>query len=188
MEPNINNDLHDTVDMTYPHFDDIGWFPHPVATTLALFTAAGRTDGILLRWQFADPTDVRTITVQRATDSNGPWVPVPTDLHVEGGVNMALDTDAAVGTTYYYRLNVMDRSGTPSVMGLANASRLALPSGGVFLAVPSPNPTSRTANVSFRIDRPEYVRLSVVDLSGRKVATLHEGMLLAGEYTRMWDG
>src|SRR5262249_2724838 len=64
MEPNINNDLHDTVDMTYPHFDDIGWFPHVVATTLSMFTAAGRSDGILLRWQFADLSEVGAITVQ----------------------------------------------------------------------------------------------------------------------------
>src|SRR5262249_23540039 len=73
-------------------------------------------------------------------------------------------------------------------MGLTSASRLAMPSAGVFLSAPSPNPTLRSASVTFRIDRPEFVRLSVVDLSGRKVATLHEGMLLAGEYTRMWDG
>ena len=188
MEPNINNDLHDTVDMTYPHFDDIGWFPHIVATTLSMFTAAGRSDGILLRWQFADPSEVGAITVQRATDGAGPWAPVPTDLHVEAGVHSALDTDAAVGTTYYYRLNVMDRGGNTTTMGLASGSRLAVPSAGVFLSAPSPNPTLRSANVTFRIDRPEYVRLSVVDLSGRKVATLQEGMMLAGEYTRMWDG
>ena len=187
MEPAINQDLHNSVDMTYPHFDDIGWFPHIVATTLSMFTAAGRSDGILLRWQFGDLTDIGAVTVQRASSSDGPWAPISTESHVEAGVTMALDTEAAAATTYFYRLRVMDRSGAVQTLGLASAQRLALPSAGVFLSVPSPNPTSRAASVTFRIDRPEFVRLSIVDLSGRKVATLHEGMLLAGEYTRTWD-
>jgi len=28
MEPSINSDLHDGVDLTRYHFEDLGWFPH----------------------------------------------------------------------------------------------------------------------------------------------------------------
>jgi hypothetical protein len=53
MEPFINPDLHDQVDLARDLFKDLGWNPAtPVA--LALFTAEGRMDGIFLRWFFSD--------------------------------------------------------------------------------------------------------------------------------------
>ena len=58
----------------------------------------------------------------------------------------------------------------------------------VFLGAPRPNPTARGSVVTIRISRPEFVRLTVRDVSGRRIRTLHEGMLPAGEHTRSWDG
>ena len=101
---------------------------------------------------------------------------------------IALDTSAEPGTIYFYRLRVMDRSGHTDYMGLTSARREALVAGGLFLSRPSPNPTSRGAQVTFRLAQPEFVRLSVVDVGGRKIRTLHEGMMLAGDHTRTWDG
>jgi hypothetical protein len=59
---------------------------------------------------------------------------------------------------------------------------------GVALSMPRPNPTTRGAAVTFRLERPEYVRLTIVDVNGRLVRTVHEGLLPAGEHTRTWDG
>lgn len=50
-----------------------------------------------------------------------------------------------------------------------------------------PNP-ARTATVSFALPRRDEVDLSVFDLSGRKVATLAQGTMVAGKYTREWNG
>ena len=47
---------------------------------------------------------------------------------------------------------------------------------------------SRGSSVAFRITGPEYVRMGVVDINGRKVRTLKQGMMLAGQYTQQWDG
>ena len=58
----------------------------------------------------------------------------------------------------------------------------------VFLGAPKPNPTALGSAVTFRIKRPEYVRLTVVDVSGRRIRSLQDGMLLAGEHTVTWDG
>lgn len=188
MEPAINNDLHDSVDLTKNAFEDIGWFDFATATTLAQFVAEGRSDGILLRWQFSDPSDVLGITVERATAEVGPWGPISTELSTEGQATLALDTGAEAGTTYFYRLRVTDRAGQTTNIGLASASRISPFAGRASLAVPSPNPTSGGTSVMFRIGRPEYVRLTVADASGRRIRTIHEGMLLPGEYTRRWDG
>ncbi len=188
MEPAINNDLHDSVDLTRYHFEDIGWFDFATATTLAQFVAEGRSDGVLLRWQFGDPSDVIGITVERAIAEPGPWGPIQTELSSEGQATLALDTGAQPGTNYFYRLRVTDRAGDTSYMGLASASRLALFTGRAMLSAPSPNPASNGTSVVFRIGRPEFVRLTVADATGRRIRTIHEGMMLPGEYTRNWDG
>lgn len=188
MEPFINNDLHNTVDMSMPLLQDIGWVSLPTPTLLALFTAEGRSDGILLNWEFGSPAEVGAITVQRAPAETGPWSPIPTELSRDGRTTVALDTGAEPGKTYYYRLSVMDRSGEITNLGLVSAERPSPFAAGVFFGPAKPNPSAHGFSVKFRIDRPEYVRLSVMDASGRVLRTLNEGMMLAGEYTRAWDG
>src|SRR4030095_8675165 len=180
--------LHNSVDLSTNLFEDIGWFPLPTATTLARFTAEGRGDGVLLRWEFSDPADIGVITVQRAAAETGPWEAIQTELGREGDVTTALDTSAEPGMTYFYRLAVRDRAGHSANEGIASAARIGTLAGRTFLGAPTPNPSANGSTVAFRIVRPEYVRLFVTDASGRRVHTLQEGMMAAGEYTRTWDG
>jgi PA domain/FlgD Ig-like domain len=188
MEPAINTDLHDTVDLTESLFHDIGWFPMVTATTLSMFTAEGRRDGIALRWQFADPSDVSVVSLERALTADGPWSAVSTELVNDGSSMVALDTNVLAGTDYFYRLNVIDRAGEQSYMGLASARRADALAAGVFMAAPQPNPSRNGTSIRFSLSQPEFVRLSVVDAGGRQVRTLHEGMMAAGEHTRSWNG
>ncbi|HYM81372.1 MAG TPA: FlgD immunoglobulin-like domain containing protein [Candidatus Limnocylindria bacterium] len=58
----------------------------------------------------------------------------------------------------------------------------------LFLGAPTPNPAAAGSSIMFRLGRLEYVRLAIVDATGRRVRTLHEGMLPPGEHTRRWDG
>ena len=46
---------------------------------------------------------------------------------------------------------------------------------------------TRFVTLKFRISRPEYVRLTIVDVSGRAIRSLHNGMLPAGEHMNVWD-
>jgi hypothetical protein len=188
MEPAINNDLHNTVDLTKAHFVDIGWFPGSVATTLQEFVVEGREDGIFLRWRFADPTDVAAVVVERAGRVEGPWSMAGVQLEREGDVWSTLDTATEPGETVYYRLNVTDQAGEAVVMGLASGQRGLAATRRTFLSAPMPNPTIEGSLLSFGLERPEYVRLTVHDVKGRKVRTLHEGMMGEGHYTRHWDG
>jgi hypothetical protein len=188
MEPNINNDLHINLDLTPNLFEDIGWFFGVVATELARFTAESASDGILVRWQFSNLTDVATITLQRGATADGAFESIQTDLSSEGAQTLALDRSAAPGTTWYYRLRYSDRTGTFHMSPTVSATRAGTYLGPAVLQAPSPNPASRGTSVKFRVGKPEFVRLTVTDASGRQVRTLQNGMLLAGEYTRDWDG
>jgi hypothetical protein len=61
----------------------------------------------------------------------------------------------------------------------------ALPSGVAFLPV-SPNPSHGPAMLVFRLPSEEFVRLQVMDLAGRTIATLADGVLPAGENRRVF--
>jgi hypothetical protein len=188
MEPAINNDLHDQVDLTHGAFQDIGWFGHPTATTLAMFTAEGRGDGVLVRWRFGDLSDVGAVTLQRSPGLDGPWAPISVDLTMVGETANALDRGAEPNVNYYYRLSVMSRSGEVENVGLAMGSRRGLVTGDLFLGVPTPNPMQEGTSFSFRLSHPEFVRISIVDATGRTVRVLQNAMMPAGEFTRFWDG
>jgi hypothetical protein len=188
MEPAINADLSSSVDLTRYHFEDIGWFPRVTATTLTLFEAVDRTDGILLRWQFFDPSDIASITVERGNTEDGPWAPVQTEFGIEGMVYTALDPSAEPGVTHYYRLNVMDRDGDRQFFGPLSGVRGVVPQSVAFVGAPRPNPAVDGAAVLFRIPQPEFVRLAVVDLRGGVVRTLENGMMAPGEHAVRWDG
>lgn len=187
MEPSINVDLHDTVDITHGLLADIGWFPEIVPVALQEFTADGNADGILVRWRFADLTDVGTITLERSSAAEGPWSPIQTELGQDGPTTTALDTSAQPGETYYYHLKITDRKGQPSVLGMATAQRLT-ESLRISLAAPIPNPAVNGTSVSYRIGSADHVKLTITDVSGRTVRTLENGAMIAGQHMTQWDG
>lgn len=51
---------------------------------------------------------------------------------------------------------------------------------------PAPNPSAGPVRLALSLDRPEAVRAEVLDLTGRRVALLHDGPLAAGPHTLTW--
>jgi hypothetical protein len=188
MEPNINQDLHSSVDLTRNLLWDIGWWDAPVATLLNRFTAEDVNGGILLTWQFSDPSGIGAITVERSTTVEGPWSPISVIASTDGEFSKALDENVDASTSYYYRLSVMDRVGSTTTYGLAAGRHAATIDGPVALFAPSPNPVRSASSLAFRLSQPEFVRMSIVDASGRQVRTLANSMMLPGEHIQMWDG
>lgn len=58
----------------------------------------------------------------------------------------------------------------------------------LMLVGSEPNPTSGISHIRFRLPEATNVSLKVYSASGREVATLAQGTLEAGEWTRSWDG
>ncbi len=189
MEPAINTDLHNTVDLAHGQMSDIGWFDFVVATTLARFDAQDQADGILLTWQFGAGSDVGSVTLERATSNIGPWEPTASETHMVDGAMQSLDDGVQAGVTYFYRLRVTDKNGEVTTFGGVSASHsgsLALQAN--VLMAPRPTPAPRGAALSFRIGQPEFVRLAIVDATGRQVRVLQNAMMAAGTHTLSWDG
>ncbi len=188
MEPAINTDLSSDVDLAKHVFVDIGWLPMSTPVALANFTAEDLEAGVLLRWRFADASDVATLTLQRAPAEEGPWTPLEAEFFTRDGMTAALDTAAEPGRTHFYRLHVVETGGRESTWGLVSAYHAGAGAGPAVLRAPSPNPTRTGTTFAFRLPRPEFVRLEVVDASGRRLRTLREGMTAAGEHQLFWDG
>ncbi len=51
-----------------------------------------------------------------------------------------------------------------------------------------PNPGNPRFHVELSLPKATRVRVSVMDIAGRRVATLHDGPMGAGERTLIWDG
>ena len=60
--------------------------------------------------------------------------------------------------------------------------------GTAWLAGPWPNPGNPVIRASFRLDRDGWTRVTVHDLSGRRVAVLADAVLPAGDHEVVWDG
>ena len=188
MEPAITGSISDDVDLTLNVFADIGWLDIPVATRLAFITAEDRADGIEVAWEFADASDLRSLSLERASEQVGPWETVAGEYATDGSRTTALDRAVVAAQTYFYRLRITERDGRVSTLGLASARHAGAIARPSQLLAASPNPAPKATTLAFRISRPEFVRLAVVDASGRRVRTLHEGMLASGDHARFWDG
>ncbi len=81
------------------------------------------------------------------------------------------------GQTVAYRFSVGDVNDVPDPLGAT-----------FTLREPAPNPFNPSTSISFALTEPGAVDLSVHDLQGRRVATLHRGELGRGEHQINWDG
>jgi len=61
-------------------------------------------------------------------------------------------------------------------------------SGSISLAPASPNPAHRSTLIRFRLAREGAIDLAVFSSSGRRLSTLAQGALPAGEHAVRWDG
>ncbi len=162
------------------------WIDSATATLVARFDAVAGERGVELRWSFGSPERVGRVEVERASAKEGPWSALALDVRHDADGATAFDASAAVGRTYYYRLNIVLADGSRSIVGpVSSAAELAITASGLE---PSPNPTSGPLRVDFAVARAGPVAVSVVDLAGREVGSLMHGVRTPGRYWLQWDG
>lgn len=152
---------------------------------LTQFAAEPRAGAIELRWQFAAGSGVRSVTVERADAAEGPWTPLAADLHTEAGAVVARDATARQGRVTWYRLAVELAEGGITRFGPVSAT---LPVAEFALEPVSPNPSHGPVAIAFAVARETPVKVSVIDISGRRVATLVDGVREAGLHRFVWNG
>jgi hypothetical protein len=160
----------------------------PVATTLALFRAEPTTDGVRVVWQFNDPSQFSRVALERAPVASGPWGELAdAEIGTDGANTFAIDRSGTPGSTYFYRLAGVYRTGGQQTFGPISATAGANITEFALKNV-APNPTSGPAVIEYAVPRATEVSVALFDLLGRQVATLASGMHPIGQYQVTWNG
>ena len=80
------------------------------------------------------------------------------------------------------------QAGTVSLDELVDDTAVAEAPAAFRLGRNYPNPFNPTTVIPVSMDRGEPASLAIIDARGRRVRTLHSGLLVAGEHEFSWDG
>jgi len=159
----------------------------PTPTLLSLFHGDWTSRGIELRWRFGVPRSFTSLEVQRGVSAAGPWLVAGGERRDEGEPTVFLDSDAEAGRTYYYRLVAATAEGGTTTFGPLEVA--AAGGAGRFALLPvSPDPARNVVRIGYAVAQRASVELSVMDVSGRRVAILAKGVHEPGPYEVAWEG
>lgn len=160
------------------------------------FTATPKKNHVLLKWRTEEEKDSYKWYVQRR-EVDGEFKTVGT-VDAQGNVSHQTeyeyeDHSVQFGQDYYYRLELLDINSSSSFFGpLFVELRISdyIPRR-LFISQNFPNPFGRHTNINFGIpldNARDITKLSVYDVTGRRIRTLIEGKLEPGYYTVSWNG
>jgi hypothetical protein len=155
------------------------------ATMLERFDASPVANAVELVWDVGDPSQVASVTIERALDSNGPWRPVAAEPRNDGDAMRALDRDVEPATTYFYRLVMAFVDGGHYVSSAVSVQTRGDDAVSGIIAL-EPNPVRDAPTIRYAIARAGRVRLDVTDVAGRVVATLVDAFESGGGHTATW--
>jgi hypothetical protein len=165
--------------------------PFATPVELSAFDATVLPTGIHIAWSTSFEADLLGFRVHRASRPNGDYVRL-SELIEPSGPCRFHDTDVTAGTTYFYRLEALDRSGGSEFFGPVAATAIGTAgSPGFALLQSQPNPFvagQGGTSIGFLLAKPGLVRLRVFDAAGRLVRLLVDEPLGAGPHTSWWDG
>ena len=154
------------------------------------------THDLGVSWETANLPGPHQVDIEISrSGSEGPWEAIATQLPDAGSytwrVSGPVTHDAYVRVVVRndQQVEVVDRSDmafaitAPPVTGIEPGPRPVLALDPVV-----PNPTRGRSLVSFSLARTGPVRLDVVDVTGRQVAKIAHGSLIAGPHQFAWDG
>jgi hypothetical protein len=158
----------------------------PTATLIARFEAVLIDGAVQVRWQFSGAANFTTSVIERAPAQVGPWRAIDGTRAADGLATTLTDRSAVAGANYWYRLLATQPNGTQQTFGpIQMQGSVAL---ATSIAAVSPNPARGPVGVDFSLATAGNLKLRVMDIQGREVATLASGAWPAGRYHAVWDG
>ncbi len=152
-----------------------------VPTYITAFTASPRDGAVVVTWQtrLAGRDDRFRLTAREGAR-------VRDVAFAADGPDRFTALDAPASGEVIYTLMLARDGGVELVLGERTVT--VAPHAGLTLAGASPNPFNPLTRVTFTVDRPQAIRLSVFDTSGRRIAVLADQVFPAGTHGATWDG
>jgi photosystem II stability/assembly factor-like uncharacterized protein len=116
-------------------------------------------------------------TTSKTTDGGQTWTQIPSSGELDPNVNRFRFVDGGLGFAAGLRIHRLDARGT---------AEAGPPEAGWGVGPPSPNPAAALVRIGYRLGRSGPVRVEVLDVLGRRVATLVDGVEGAGERSVEW--
>lgn len=161
--------------------------PEPTtATLLSRFEAVWVGERIEVRWQFGPDSRVLSTTVERSETATGPWTAVEGERRLESGVTVLVDPGVEAGHAHFYRLSAVLPGGETMTFGPISTAGEAAATGFALLSI-APSPATGPARVVFTLAHEAPVRITVLDVLGRRAALLVDETLPAGRHEAVWE-
>jgi hypothetical protein len=161
--------------------------PIPVRLSGLAAQADARMPLVRVEWQTSLEIDHAGFHVYRSRAHYGRYERM-TDRMITGSRAYSwVDRHVRPSTTYFYKVGAVDLNGREVLYGPASA---ATPAWGIrtVLAPSRPNPFVRRTLIGFTLANESVATLTIHDVMGRRIATLVEGKLPAGDHEITWDG
>jgi len=187
MEPAINTNLSNTVDLTLSHFVDLGWRDDCATVSVAIseFFARPSDNGVEIHARFASTLgSADLVTVYRADAGTEAFTRLAMVSAPNNGDFSYTDETAVAGKNYRYKIGVTDGDGE----FFSPTADVKLPSARIELSQNTPNPFNPTTSIRFTLPASERVGLAVYSVDGRLVRMLVDAVTPRGTHNITWDG
>ena len=170
------------------------------ADTFVLTNFRFDTDGLATQIDTARITAGQTILFRRSAGTHTVTSGAPGDVNAGSLFDLPIDAGhleqpVSFATTGTFPFHCRPHGSGFNMKGVVIVSPdpVSVPGGVIatrtgFVAAASPNPARSQAVLRFALARGSNASLRIFDVNGRIVASLLEGTLSAGEYSRSWDG
>jgi hypothetical protein len=167
-----------------------------VPVELSYFDGQKRNRSVDLFWQTASEENNAGFHVERRIargDAPTNWESIQ---FIRGAGNSTVVRDYSItdekvqpGVTYQYRLTQMDLTGTESCKAISDVLEFTIDeTSAIVLEQNVPNPFSMSTSISFYVRDNGVTKLEIVDMFGRTVRTLFDGVASSGKTSVEWDG
>lgn len=163
---------------------------------LVSFSARAEGRSVILNWVTESETDNLGFILERSSDGSD-WKTIAshethTALKGQGTTSSRTEyayTDQNVipGNEYSYRLSDVSTAGAVQKYASLKIEVSSLPAETEMDAA-YPNPFNPSTYIAYRLAEDWEVRITVYDMMGRSVRTLHDGRQSAGSYQVYWNG
>lgn len=151
----------------------------PTPALLSLFDAARVEGGVEVRWRLESAPEMGVVDLERSDEGSEPWARVDVEPQLVDGIQVLLDLRAPPDHACWYRLRVHLESGETTFGPIQSTGRRAT---GFELSPIAPNPARGLSSVEFTTPIRAHVRLSVLDVQGRRADVLVDGDVAPGRH------